>query len=332
LTNHFLYDIPKLGQHIFTKMKSSFKFGFFGLAGVLLVGLSTQINASYLIPIGIIALTDCFADVDNVIALSSFARQADKKYYSEAMLIGIAMGFILQIIILWFAPELIESTSIFGYQMTLFGAPFKLFMFLCGAYLVFLGSSHVLAEAEHADENGEHVDDKFRFKELIQFFGTKGFLPLALNMGINDLAFSLENLGGALAISKIFIVLVIGILIAKIVVAIGAEPISKFVEDRPALKQGVFIYIFLVGIKLICDCFNVIPELNELQTLMILPITIGISYVEVEFVRFFHRVELKGWHLNSASFATAAMVASTAVFVRFGLGIQFVSDVVKHAA
>jgi predicted tellurium resistance membrane protein TerC len=313
-----------------TVSSKTFKFGFFALAGILLAGLATQIQLSYLIPISIIAITDCFADVDNVIALSSFARQADKKYYSEAMLIGIGLGFILQIIILYFAPELIESTNIFGYQMTLFGAPFKLFMFLCGAYLVYLGASHVLAEADHVDEENEHIDDTFRFKELLQFFGTKGFLPLALNMGVNDLAFSLENLGGALAISKIFIVLVIGILVAKVVVAIGAEPISKFVEDRAALKQGVFIYIFLVGIKLICDCFNVIPELNELQTLAILPITIGISYVEVEFVRIFHRIELKGLHLNSASLATAAMCSCVAIYARFGLGINFVSDAVKH--
>jgi predicted tellurium resistance membrane protein TerC len=203
-------------------------------------------------------------------------------------------------------------------------------MFLVGGYLTYLGLSHLFAKPEHSDAETQKSSDKFKVKELFGFFKSKGMIGLVFSMALNDLIFGAENIGGAVAITSNFQSQVIGIAIAKVAVVIAAPAILRIVDKHAFVGQGVFLYILTMGNKILLDSFQIIPELPEWASILILIAIIGISYLEVNFVRLISKINFEGFALSLTSFMTTASIAAAMAYVRFGLNFQVIADAAKH--
>ncbi len=113
---------------------------------------------------------------------------------------------------------------------------------LGGLYLIYLTYDHFKSKDAHTEE--KKVDKWFE-KYFGQFWGTVIAIEFA------DLAFSLDNVFAAVAMSSNMIYVIIGCFIGIAAIRFAAQYFIKLVEKFPVLEWVAFGVIGVLGIKLI---------------------------------------------------------------------------------
>lgn len=118
---------------------------------------------------------------------------------------------------------------------------------------------------------------------------TTGFWSTVLMIELADLAFSLDNVIAAVALSDRLWVVILGIAIGMVLMRFAATIFTFLIEWEPALEGAAFLLIFTIGGKLLLEHFAGI-EINEW-------VQFGISIGLILLVIIFARVKPLG-HLT----------------------------------
>ncbi|MBE3037280.1 MAG: DUF475 domain-containing protein, partial [Chloroflexi bacterium] len=114
----------------------------------------------------------------------------------------------------------------------------------------------------------------------------KTFWPIVLTVEIMDLAFSMDNVVAAVALSRQFWVVMVGVSIGILFMRFAAGLFSYFVERHPVLNYTAYILVFNIGIELILKESGILT-FNDWAKFGISITTIVLSLV-YEQVRFMH--------------------------------------------
>jgi YkoY family integral membrane protein len=126
-----------------------------------------------------------------------------------------------------------------------------------GVYLLFLAYGHFFKkEAEEAGNTSASDSKIFKFLHgKIGVFWSTIFL-----VEIMDLAFSIDNVFAAVALSDNMYVIMAGVGIGILAMRFVAGWFSKLIERYPSLEPSAFVVIALLGAKLvICGVLDYIP-------------------------------------------------------------------------
>ncbi|MGQ9549160.1 MAG: TerC family protein [Roseiflexus sp.] len=112
------------------------------------------------------------------------------------------------------------------------------------AYLVYLAIHH-FAELYHAHraETGQ--------EELPRARG--GFWSTVLAIELADLAFSIDNVIAAVALSDEFWLVMLGVAIGILVMRFAATIFTRMIGWEPALQTGAFLLLMAIGIELLAE-------------------------------------------------------------------------------
>ena len=112
------------------------------------------------------------------------------------------------------------------------------------AYLVYLAIHH-FAELYHAHraETGQ--------EELPRVRG--GFWSTVLAIELADLAFSIDNVIAAVALSDEFWVVMLGVAIGILVMRFAATIFTRMISWEPALQTGAFLLLTAIGAELLAE-------------------------------------------------------------------------------
>ncbi len=112
------------------------------------------------------------------------------------------------------------------------------------AYLVYLAIHH-FAELYHAHraETGQ--------EELPRVRG--GFWSTVLAIELADLAFSIDNVIAAVALSDEFWVVMLGVAIGILVMRFAATIFTRMIMWEPALQTGAFLLLMAIGAELLAE-------------------------------------------------------------------------------
>jgi YkoY family integral membrane protein len=119
---------------------------------------------------------------------------------------------------------------------------------LGGIYLLYLAYGHFFKK--EAEENGQPVAED---SKIIRFFSGKIgiFWSTIILVEIMDLAFSIDNVFAAVALSNNIWVIMLGVAIGILAMRFVAGWFSKLIERYPSLEPSAFVVIALLGAKLI---------------------------------------------------------------------------------
>ena len=117
---------------------------------------------------------------------------------------------------------------------------------LGGAYLVYLGADHLsgLASGEEHDETGRRTET-----------ARSGFWGVVLAIELADLAFSLDNVVAAVALSSHMAIVLLGVALGILTMRFAATIFANLVTREPILEPAAYILVLSIGLRLIIEEF-----------------------------------------------------------------------------
>ncbi len=204
----------------------------------LLDGIDKWVELAPLLPV-IISL-ELVLSADNAIALASITRSLKNvELQSKALNFGIFISLCLRILLILFSQVLLK---------------YIILQFLCAVYLIFLSARKLFNISLGGIKQIDNLSN----------VGTdKSLLNVILLLSITDLAFSIDSITAAVAISDQFLLVITGAIIGVIALRFTSGLFIKWLELYINLEKAGYIAVGIIGLKLIIQLilFNfVIPE------------------------------------------------------------------------
>ncbi|MER3493074.1 MAG: hypothetical protein C4323_12510 [Mastigocladus sp. ERB_26_2] len=196
----------------------------------------------------ILMFMEAVLSADNAIALAAIAQGlGDKKLETQALNIGLVVAYVLRITLLLTATWVQQF-----WQFELLGA----------AYLLWLVFQHFTSE-----EDEEHHHHGPRFHSLWQV------IPV---IALTDLAFSLDSVTTAIAVSQETWLVLTGTTIGLITLRFMAGLFIRWLDEFKNLEDAGYITVALVGLRLLIRVVN--EDLVPPQWLMITAIALILTW------------------------------------------------------
>ena len=203
----------------------------------ILDGIDRWVELAPLLPV--LVSLELVLSADNAVALASITKNLNNlELQKKALNIGIFIALIFRILVILTA------------QFVLAFWPIKL---LGGIYLLFLSFAKL---------NSFNYTDKIDIISLEKTENTS-LIKVILLLAVTDLAFSIDSVTAAVAISDQFLLVITGAVIGVIALRFTSGLFIKWLEIYSNLEKAGYIAVGLIGLKLIVQLIFyqiVIPE------------------------------------------------------------------------
>lgn len=187
------------------------------------------LQAVDLLTIATLTLLEGILSVDNALVLAILVRTLPPEQRRKALTYGIVGAFVFRFIALIFAGHLMQLL---------------VFKLLGGGYLVYLAMKHMFffhgADAPHGEKASP-----------------RSFWMTVVVVELTDVAFSIDSITTAVAMSNKLMVVWIGGILGIIALRFAAGFFVHLLEKLPKLEDLAYQLIFFIGTKLILDGFGV---------------------------------------------------------------------------
>ena len=168
---------------------------------------------------------------DNAVALASLTKSLKNSTdRTKALNIGITISLVFRILLILLSSFLLK---------------FLFIRIFAGLYLIYLFFSNVILKNKKTDTSV--TDDISTTNKKFDF------LKVVALLSITDLAFSIDSITTAVAISDQYILIVIGALIGVIALRFTSEIFLRLLEYFIRLEMAGYIAILIIGVKLILN-------------------------------------------------------------------------------
>ena len=168
---------------------------------------------------------------DNAVALASLTKSLKNSTdRTTALNIGITISLVFRILLILLSSFLLK---------------FLYLRIFAGLYLIYLFFSNVILKNKKI-ETTLNDDSSTTYKNF-------DFFKVVALLSITDLAFSIDSITTAVAISDQYILIVIGALIGVIALRFTSEIFLRLLEYFIRLEMAGYIAILIIGVKLILN-------------------------------------------------------------------------------
>lgn len=206
----------------------------------------------------ILVVLEAVLSADNAIALAAIAKSIkDPKLQRQALDIGLIGAYVLRIILILAATWVVKY-----WQFELLGA----------MYLLWLVFNYFFSNKQEDDDEAKHT---LGFKSLWQV------IPL---IAITDLAFSLDSVTSAIAITEDTWLIIAGGTIGIVILRFLAGLFIRWLQEYTYLEDAGFITVGFVGLRLLLKVWLPDALIPEWVTIAVVAIffTWGFSKREIE--------------------------------------------------
>ena len=183
---------------------------------------------------------------DNAIALAAIARtQKDPVLERRALNLGVLMAFVLRVLLILMA------------QWVLAFPPIQL---LAGGYLLWLCYQHWRPDADASEEGAQALQPSS---------SPLSFRRTVLTLALTDLAFSIDSVAAAVAISDQLLLVITGALIGVIALRFTSGLFIHWLKIYSRLESAGYLAVAFVGCKLLIQLAFPMLDIPELLTLCV---------------------------------------------------------------
>jgi YkoY family integral membrane protein len=179
-------------------------------------------------------ILESLLSVDNAAVLAVMVRDLPGRQRAKALRYGLIGAYVFRGLCLFLAAWLIKIMWL---------------KILGGLYLLWLAYGHFTKANDTIEETTERKDSKI-FKWGLSI-GLNPFWATVLIVEIADLAFSIDNVFAAVALSDKFWVIMLGVAIGILAMRFVAGWFVKMLDRYPTLEGSAFVVIGILGLKLV---------------------------------------------------------------------------------
>lgn len=184
--------------------------------------------------IGVIVLLEGILSIDNALALALLAKPLPARLQRKALTYGLVGAVVFRLAALAFAGFLMQWQWV---------------KFVGGGYLLYLGLSHFLRGGSE-----EKAKQKTKNAQM-------NFWKTVLLIEMTDIAFALDSILAAVAISNKLWVVFLGGIMGLILMRFAASIFISLLKKFPNFEGTAYFLVIVVGAKLFIDGFQ-IPGVN----------------------------------------------------------------------
>ncbi len=179
-------------------------------------------------------ILESLLSVDNAAVLAIMVKDLPKEQKKKALRYGLLGAYVFRGLCLFIAAWLVKIVWL---------------KILGGIYLLYLVYGHFTVANDTIEEASEVNDSKiYKFASKI---GLNKLWATIVLVEIMDLAFSIDNVFAAVALSNNFYIIMAGVAIGILAMRFVAGWFVNLIEKYPSLEKSAFIVIALLGLKLI---------------------------------------------------------------------------------
>lgn len=195
-----------------------------------------------------LTLLEIILGIDNLVFISLVTYKLPKKNRNKARIFGLSLALIIRVLMLMTLSWIMTLTEPLFYLGNT-GFSFKNFLLLCGGLFLIIKSGYEIYHDVFSAING----DKSSSKNLEK----KSMLSAILQIVVIDFVFSFDSVITAVAMTNNIPVIIAAVVISMIIMLYSSETISEFLAKYPSLKIIALALIFMVGVILLADGFNI---------------------------------------------------------------------------
>lgn len=159
---------------------------------------------------------------DNALALAAMVRHLPATQQKRALYYGMVGAFVFRFIALWFVTFLMQNIWV---------------KFLGGTYLLGLAVKYFFFGSKE-DEGKSHHSVFWRTVIIVE---------------LTDIAFSIDSILAAVAVSQTLWVVVVGGILGIIMMRFAASIFINLIAKFPRLEDSAFLLVGIVGVKLTAE-------------------------------------------------------------------------------
>ncbi len=123
---------------------------------------------------------------------------------------------------------------------------------IANPWLRLLGAAYLFKLAiEHLGSPHEAWEEEEEAEEMAQKVQGKGFWTVVLLVNLADMAFSLDNVVAAVALSKDFWVVFLGVAIGILIMRFAAQIFTILIEREPVLSTAAYLLVLAIGVEVL---------------------------------------------------------------------------------
>ncbi len=191
-----------------------------------------RFHVSDLMVIATLVVLEGLLSCDNAVALAMLVRKLPKEQQGKALRYGIFGAYIFLFIALCLATWIISQ-----WYLKVLG----------GLYLLWIAGNHFF----HAHTNPLEPDDQP--KQPRRILGLSMFWSMVVMVEATDLAFSVDSIAAAVALSDKFYVLLIAGCICVLIMRFAAQGFIHLLRIFPHLETAAFLSVATIGLKLVLE-------------------------------------------------------------------------------
>lgn len=192
-----------------------------------------------------LVLLQAVLGLDNLLYIALESKRAHKNQQKRVRRIGIYGAIILRIILLFILIEVISyfQDSLFKIDLSFFSGSFNLHSLIVlfgGVFIIFTATSEIVHML-----NMDSVDNQER--------KPKSTNAIIFSIILMNLIFSFDSILAAIALTEVFVLMVIAIIIGGLIMIFLADRVTEFLKKNRMFEVlGLFI-LFIVGIMLLSE-------------------------------------------------------------------------------
>jgi len=176
--------------------------------------------------IGVLVFLEGILSLDNALVLAIIAGGVRKEDQKKVLTYGLVGAIFFRMTAILFASELIHILWI---------------KYLGGAYLLWLAIKYFFLTEEENEKKAV----------------ARGFWMTVLIVELTDIAFAVDSILAAVALTNKYWVIVTGGLIGTFLMRFAANQFIKLLKVFPRLETTAYLLIFIIGMKILLEAFKI---------------------------------------------------------------------------
>jgi YkoY family integral membrane protein len=181
-------------------------------------------------------ILESLLSVDNAAVLAVMVRGLPGKDKQRALRYGLIGAYVFRGLCLFIVSWLVN---------------FEWLKIVGGAYLLYLAIGHFTPKKDTLEETVKAGNSSPIFRFAQRKIGLSALWATVILVEVMDLAFSIDNVFAAVALSNVFWVVMTGVAIGILAMRFVAGQFVRLMEKFPSLATSAYTVIALLGLKLI---------------------------------------------------------------------------------
>lgn len=199
-----------------------------------------------LFTLGMLTMLQAVLGFDNLLYITLESRRVEPEQQIKLRRLGIAFAVVLRIVFLFVVMSLIDSLGSILFQINIPGIVSGQFNF--HALIVLLGGVFILYTAVREIMHMLVVDDLGKATR-----NKSSFMQALISISVMTSVFSFDSILSAIALTDVFPVMALAIIIGGLLMALMADKVAIFLQKNRLYEVlGLFI-LFIVGILLLSE-------------------------------------------------------------------------------